>query len=1075
MSEFELTEDQVRYCHPYFMNENLVEEQQEILQRFPNIIELFEQLGLPIPKNYRQGVQLGEVGNDRVIIRPSGFSGLDRDPEPDQSNDRRSCNVFGKSGDLPNDVREQLKEERSQLIIKSSSLLQIKENQKNQTLKSFTLNDVQLTDEGVLSLSIGLQSNTYISEINLPNNQITSYGIENLLDCLETNTNIVDIDLESSLFLNSETNSKLTQAFMRNQTLLILENDDETKLCNGFINLQLIVESNCFIIENIEHLKDYLEDGQNQHHQIQLPKELESYIKQKLELRKSNKPPSILSNSSSASDLLKMRQPFQSISQSHIASQKNLKTSNYNLDEPKSFNSPLQKQEQPIKMLYYPSMSDISGNQENEIPMDIRELQQLRYHDQPSQKTSLDYHTSKNPSLNLSDSKEYINSEEEEETKYQNVGQQQYDNKTQTSSILLNNTENQKQFFEALGQDRANAGHFEHISEAPGHQRQISGYSQNQSFLNTQNLQDSLIKRLEDLIHERLLDSESRLQQSIIQNNEKLNQYYKEQSKLVDLQKQSELRLNQYSDKFEEIQMSLHYIQNQQEDQQKMVGQFQNQLNELKTRPASVDGRKSISNINMNNVKKKDEIELRTKCEQLVAETRSQLKAIQEQTDISAFQKEQQALINHFNQIQQDVNNRLLEFSKSFQEDHQQKHLESSIIQMMEERITSSDERMQGLEKLTKEIHVAIQRYKNKNLEKNIQDRFDQIVQENKQFQDQIKQKLIDINNLIDQKCKKSVANVYESKITKIETDIKLISDSLESKSDDRLRRSQHNSGQNQNMPITQQNVGYAYKNEIQKVIQRQDDQQKILEKVKTDTIDFKQKIQQLFEYFGQIEDKLEELNRHKIQQQQNPFEIEFKSPIKEMNILDMSSPTSDLGISPLRQQIVNQRNQTSSIQVIQQSQSLNPVTVGHSKLSNQVQINSDYSPTIQLKQNINHMGTSQNQVSHNQDRYKQTTLSQKQSQDKQTSERLDSNQILSKSNQPGLYERAFTFSQLNPPNNQPTQMSTGSSKDYGFTTIEKTNRNRMSTISSEPSEELKQNLISKGLYNILSDNKHTR
>ena len=53
---------------------------------------------------------------------------------------------------------------------------------------------------------------------------------------------------------------------------------------------------------------------------------------------------------------------------------------------------------------------------------------------------------------------------------------------------------------------------------------------------------------------------------------------------------------------------------------------------------------------------------------------------------------------------------------------------------------------------------------------------------ENKAFQDQIKTKILDINNLIDQKCKKSVINVYESKISKIESDFKNLIENIENR-----------------------------------------------------------------------------------------------------------------------------------------------------------------------------------------------------------------------------------------------------------------------------------------------------
>ena len=52
--------------------------------------------------------------------------------------------------------------------------------QKNNILRSFSLIDCCINDEGVLALSIGLQNNSTLTDLMLTNNQITSDGLESL-------------------------------------------------------------------------------------------------------------------------------------------------------------------------------------------------------------------------------------------------------------------------------------------------------------------------------------------------------------------------------------------------------------------------------------------------------------------------------------------------------------------------------------------------------------------------------------------------------------------------------------------------------------------------------------------------------------------------------------------------------------------------------------------------------------------------------------------------------------------------------------------------------------------------------
>jgi Leucine-rich repeat (LRR) protein len=70
---------------------------------------------------------------------------------------------------------------------------------KNMTLHSITIEEAGITDEGALSLSIGLQANAVLSSVSLPRNQLSTFGLENLIDCLDVNSNLTDLDLTENL------------------------------------------------------------------------------------------------------------------------------------------------------------------------------------------------------------------------------------------------------------------------------------------------------------------------------------------------------------------------------------------------------------------------------------------------------------------------------------------------------------------------------------------------------------------------------------------------------------------------------------------------------------------------------------------------------------------------------------------------------------------------------------------------------------------------------------------------------------------------------------------------------------
>lgn len=96
-----------------------------------------------------------------------------------------------------------------------------------------------------------------------------------------------------------------------------------------------------------------------------------------------------------------------------------------------------------------------------------------------------------------------------------------------------------------------------------------------------------------------------------------------------------------------------------------------------------------------------------------------------------------------------------------------------SLINVLDERMNGQDDRLLNLEKLTKEIHTAVQKHKSKPFEKVLNEKVDSLMAESGKFQDMMKLKFVEVQNLIDQKCKRAVAAAYESRLSKIEFDVR--------------------------------------------------------------------------------------------------------------------------------------------------------------------------------------------------------------------------------------------------------------------------------------------------------------
>jgi hypothetical protein len=89
-----------------------------------------------------------------------------------------------------------------------------------------------------------------------------------------------------------------------------------------------------------------------------------------------------------------------------------------------------------------------------------------------------------------------------------------------------------------------------------------------------------------------------------------------------------------------------------------------------------------------------------------------------------------------------------------------------SLINILDERANCLETRLVSVEKLTKDIHSSVQKYKavrpvaatnNYGFEKSTSEKFDSLNAEMVRFQEGIKIKLLELGTSIDVKCKKAV------------------------------------------------------------------------------------------------------------------------------------------------------------------------------------------------------------------------------------------------------------------------------------------------------------------------------
>jgi ABC-type uncharacterized transport system ATPase subunit len=152
-----------------------------------------------------------------------------------------------------------------------------------------------------------------------------------------------------------------------------------------------------------------------------------------------------------------------------------------------------------------------------------------------------------------------------------------------------------------------------------------------------------------------------------------------------------------------------------------------------------------------------------------------------------------------------------------------------SLINALDERMNGQDSRLLSLEKLTKEIHMAVQKYKTKPFEKVVNDKIDTLSNEMVKFQEGMKLKFGDLQTILDQKCKKAVSAAFESRLAKIEFDVREV-----------LNLPEKEGGKKQRTPTTTAAAktagnGYSARNEIAHLKKGFEEALKSVEKVKNE------------------------------------------------------------------------------------------------------------------------------------------------------------------------------------------------------------------------------------------------
>ena len=108
---------------------------------------------------------------------------------------------------------------------------------------------------------------------------------------------------------------------------------------------------------------------------------------------------------------------------------------------------------------------------------------------------------------------------------------------------------------------------------------------------------------------------------------------------------------------------------------------------------------------------------------------------------------------------------KLSQFEDQLKKDSDHKLMCISLINILDERANGLETRLVSVEKMTKEIHSSVQKYKatrpavtnNYGFEKATSEKFEALNAEMVRFQEGIKIKLLELGTSIDVKCKKMV------------------------------------------------------------------------------------------------------------------------------------------------------------------------------------------------------------------------------------------------------------------------------------------------------------------------------
>lgn len=161
---------------------------------------------------------------------------------------------------------------------------------------------------------------------------------------------------------------------------------------------------------------------------------------------------------------------------------------------------------------------------------------------------------------------------------------------------------------------------------------------------------------------------------------------------------------------------------------------------------------------------------MQKRCDEVLHQARAEVtKAFSEgtsKTDVTLLQSQ-------IGELEKRVNAKFGQIDEQQKQDSEHKLMSISMLNILDERVNGVDTRLVSMEKLTKEVHSIVQKYKAKgNFEKILTDRFEALLADNLKFQDLTRAKIQEVGGTIEQKCKKLVNTLFEHKISKLETDI---------------------------------------------------------------------------------------------------------------------------------------------------------------------------------------------------------------------------------------------------------------------------------------------------------------